>query len=223
MKFKGILTNGIQIPLVAAFLSWTAFTSGANEVGLTANMPYVDILTEGGKVRIERIQDQENILTGGFAKTSRKCPPFCIQPQNVAPGVKNVAEMELLDFMLKDVAAGTGILVDARTPTWHQNGTIPGSINVPFTACAADIDDPNFQKAMDIFGVKRSDTGQFDFTNAKDLVMYCNGPWCGQSPRAIKGLIKRGYPPSKLFYYRGGMQLWNIMGLTTTIGISDFN
>ena len=52
---------------------------------------------------------------------------------------------------------------------------------------------------------------------AKDLVLWCNGPACGQSPRAIHGLIEVGYPPQKLFYYRGGMQLWQLFGLTTAL------
>jgi len=48
-------------------------------------------------------------------------------------------------------------------------------------------------------------------------VLFCNGPWCDQSPRAIRGLRKIGYPADKLHYYRGGMQDWLIMGLTTIV------
>lgn len=44
---------------------------------------------------------------------------------------------------------------------------------------------------------------------------FCNGLWCGQSPRNIKGLLKLGYPARKLIWYRGGMQDWEAVGLTT--------
>ncbi|MGD8572392.1 MAG: rhodanese-like domain-containing protein, partial [Gammaproteobacteria bacterium] len=43
------------------------------------------------------------------------------------------------------------------------------------------------------------------------------GMWCGQSPRAIKGLLKLGYPAEKISYYRGGMQSWQMLGLTVVI------
>jgi rhodanese-related sulfurtransferase len=55
----------------------------------------------------------------------------------------------------------------------------------------------------------------FDYSHAKTLVLFCNGMWCGQSPASIKTLLKYGYPPEKLKYYRGGMQTWEILGLTT--------
>jgi rhodanese-related sulfurtransferase len=53
-----------------------------------------------------------------------------------------------------------------------------------------------------------------NFSNAKTLVMYCNGIWCGQSPTAIKKLLDYGYPASKIKYFRGGMQNWESLGLT---------
>ncbi|MED5532474.1 MAG: rhodanese-like domain-containing protein, partial [Pseudomonadota bacterium] len=46
-------------------------------------------------------------------------------------------------------------------------------------------------------------------------VMFCNGMWCGQSPNNIKNLLKFGYPAHKIKWYRGGMQDWEILGLST--------
>jgi rhodanese-related sulfurtransferase len=60
-------------------------------------------------------------------------------------------------------------------------------------------------------------TDSWDFTDAKTLVIWCNGPACGQSPRAIEGLLKAGYPADKILYYRGGMQMWQLWGLTTVV------
>ena len=63
------------------------------------------------------------------------------------------------------------------------------------------------------FGVKNSE-GLWDFSEAKTLVLFCNGIWCGQSPSNIKSLLRFGYPASKLKWYRGGMQNWENLGLT---------
>jgi rhodanese-related sulfurtransferase len=58
---------------------------------------------------------------------------------------------------------------------------------------------------------------QWDFSGAKTVILWCNGSWCGQSPRAIRGMIKHGYPKDKIKYYRGGMQAWQALGLTTIV------
>jgi len=47
------------------------------------------------------------------------------------------------------------------------------------------------------------------------LLLYCNGPWCGQSPTNIRTLLTLGYPAHKIKWYRGGMQAWESLGLTT--------
>lgn len=191
----------------------------AQEVRLTEDLPYVDIKYGNQTVRVERIQNQENVLSGAFAKTSRPCPPFCIHAMSVAPGVKTVGELELIDFMLTDLKDGNGLLIDARTPDWYGKGTIPGSLNIPFTVFTADTKDPAFQKAAAKCGVASKPDGSMDFSKARKLLMFCNGPWCDQSPRAIKGLMRHGYPPEKLLYYRDGIQMWQLLGLTTVKGL----
>ena len=191
----------------------------ARDVFLTEDMPFVDIRYGTRQVRIERIQDTKHKLIGSFAKTSRKCPPFCIHTMKVAPGVETVGEVELIDFLLTRVKAGNGLLVDARTRSWYGKGTIPGAVNVPFTVFGAKQDDPGLVEALRLFGAKRGPRdGEWRFDRAKDLLLFCNGPWCDQSPRAIKALMRLGYPATKLYYYRGGMQLWQVLGLTTVRG-----
>jgi rhodanese-related sulfurtransferase len=207
-----------------------------NVIGLTADKPFLHVTHEGRSVKVQRVQDPDYQLKGYFAKTARKCPPFCIQPEHVDPRVATIGELELFDFMENELRDNKGILIDARTSEWFQRGTIPGSVNYPFTVFA----DPNsleMEQALEMFGaLKRVDVGAFsrkleemglmdgemktdkwDYTKAKKLVVWCNGPACGQSPRAIRGLIKAGYPPEKIFYYRGGMQMWRLWGLTTVI------
>jgi len=216
-------------------------TASAVDVQLTPDLPFVSVLHEGQTTRVDRIQDTENHLTGGFTKTSRQCPPFCIQPMQVEEGVTVVGEAEVFSFMEDQVYTGRGVIVDARTPSWYLKGTIPGSVNIPFTVFEAPDDDPKLYVSMKkLKGKKRDDVGtttrtlekglatvglfnadkktdEWDFSYAKDVLLWCNGPWCGQSPRAIKALLAKGYPPEKIFYYRGGMQMWKMLGLTTVI------
>ena len=55
-------------------------------------------------------QNQKNTVNPAFAKTSRKCPPFCIQPSTLAPGVETIAELEILDY-LKRMSEGDDSIV----------------------------------------------------------------------------------------------------------------
>ena len=71
-----------------------------------------------------------------------------------------------------------------------------------------------FAEALENFGVVEKN-GKYDFTNAKTLLMFCNAIWCGQSPEAMKELIAIGYPQEKMKWYRGGMQSWLSVGLST--------
>ena len=69
-----------------------------------------------------------------------------------------------------------------------------------------------------LFGKARSERSlNWNFGKAKELLLWCNGPWCDQSPRAIRNLLALGYPAEKLRYYRGGMQDWMVLGLTVTV------
>jgi len=61
-------------------------------------MSYIHTKDGGKRVTVQRIQDTNNRLTDDYAKTSRPCPPFCIQPTKVADGIDNIGEIELLKF-----------------------------------------------------------------------------------------------------------------------------
>jgi rhodanese-related sulfurtransferase len=190
-------------------------------VGITPDMTSVSVMHNGKKTSITRNQDQKNTVNPAFAKTSRKCPPFCIQPAVLAPGVETIAEVEMLDYLSKMSAGDKSILVvDSRTPDWVKKGTIPGAVNIPWTALnpAKGADPISIGEIMvDKFGAKELE-GLWDYSGAKTLVMFCNGMWCGQSPKNIKNLLKFGYPAEKIKWYRGGMQDWEILGLSTVKG-----
>ena len=58
----------------------------------------------------------------------------------------------------------------------------------------------------------------WDCEEAKKVALFCNGLWCGQSPTAIRAMVAAGFPAEKIFYYRGGMQNWQGLGLTVVKG-----
>ena len=187
------------------------------DVNITADLASVDVMHDGQMITIMRNQNQTNVVNPEFAKTSRKCPPFCIQPSELAPGVKTIAELEVLHF-LQQINAGdaSSMVIDSRTPDWVEKGTIPGSVNIPWDKL--DIGKSDAATVQDVLEKQLSVQGQnglWNFDSAKTLVMFCNGAWCGQSPTNIQALLKIGYPAHKLFWYRGGMQDWESLGLTT--------
>ncbi|MGB5427213.1 MAG: rhodanese-like domain-containing protein [Gammaproteobacteria bacterium] len=205
----------------ALLASSGTFAADKVEVNITPDMASVEVLHDGKKTTISRNQNQKNTVNRDFAWTSRKCPPFCIQPAVVAPGVETIAELEVLAYLARINAGDESILViDSRTPDWVRKGTIPGAVNIPWTALnpARGADPISIGEIMvDKFGVKELE-GLWDYSSAKTLVMFCNGMWCGQSPNNILNLLKFGYPADKIKWYRGGMQDWEILGLSTAPG-----
>ena len=190
-------------------------------VQITAGLGSVDVTHKGETVTIMRNQDQKNTVNPAFAKTSRKCPPFCIQPSRLAPGIETIGESEVIQYA-KAMSDGdaTVVLIDSRTPDWVERGTIPSAMNVPWTRLnpAKGADPISIAEIMEgVFNVK-SNEELMDFSECKTAVMFCNGMWCGQSPNNIQNLLKFGYPAHKIKWYRGGMQDWEILGLTTVPG-----
>ncbi|MEO1951837.1 rhodanese-like domain-containing protein [Thioclava sp.] len=166
----------------------------------------VTVDTAKGPVEIKRIQDNENKLEGDWAKTSRPCPSFCIQPMIPAPGVTPVGELEMMEF-LKDPNV---VVIDGRVTRDFEGGAIPGAINIPYTQAADRLGELGCEPDFEGFIC--------DGEDVKSVALYCNGPWCGQSPAAARRMIEAGFPAEKIYYYRGGMQQWRLLGLTVSGG-----
>lgn len=171
-------------------------------VNILRDAATITVPTADGPMDIARIQDNTNEITGEWARTSRACPPFCIQPMIPAADVTTIGELEVF-AMLQDPDA---VVVDSRTTKWFDGGSIPGAISIPYTEVSDRLDELGCE--IDFDG--------FECDNAKPVALFCNGPWCGQSPTAIRRMIEAGYPADRIFYYRGGMQIWRVLGLTTT-------
>lgn len=215
-----LMSRVVRTTFLGAALLLAAPVGAADDlkVKITASLPTVTVKHGERKVTIQRDQNQEATVVSDFALTSRACPPFCIQPMELAPGVDTIGELEILDYLKRKSDGDASILViDSRTADWVERGTIPGSENIPWTELNPARDGDPFSIADILekrFGV-RAQEGLWDYSGAKTLVMFCNGPWCGQSPANIRTLLKFGYPPHKLKWYRGGLQSWSSLGLTT--------
>lgn len=193
--------------LLSLCLAAVSAPAMADQVGITKDIMSVTVQTDSGAVEIMRNQDPDARLGEPWTQTSRSCPNFCIQPMTPAPGVTTIGELEVLDFL----QSGEAVLVDGRVRTQYEEGTIPGAVSVPYTEAADRLGE---------FGCEIDFDGWICDAEVPNVVLFCNGPWCGQSPTAARRMIEAGFPAEKIYYYRGGMQNWNMLGLTVMPGTS---
>ena len=204
------------LPLFTALLLAQSSKDEYISVRITDELPFIMTTNSGQAVKIQRIQDTDNRLTDDYTKTSRSCPPFCIQPTKIDKDVKNIEDVELLNFTKDKVTNNRGVVIDSRLKSWFELETIPSAINIPYTV----IQNASKEKAEKIFkilGMKIKADGSWDFSSSKDLAIFDNGVWCEQSKHFIDAMIKHSYPKNKLFYYRSGFQGWKLLGLTTIV------
>lgn len=182
------------LALIAAFAGLTNLAVAEDGLKISDNLKIsgdstvVTIDTPDGAVDITR-KKTEAALIGGV-----------LQPMVPVAGVTPVGELEVLDALKTNSAK----VVDMRTLEWRTKSTIPGSIHIPYTEVAMRLNE---------LGCSGSQ-GNWDCSAADDMIAFCNGPACPQSPTAIKAMVREGYPVEKIFYYRGGMQDWIVLGLT---------
>ncbi|HEY6093954.1 MAG TPA: rhodanese-like domain-containing protein [Gallionellaceae bacterium] len=217
MNYHSLIRHAAAVTILSCSAVGTAQAAEPLKVNITKDIAQVEAIHNGQKVTIMRNQDEKNTVNPAYAQTSRACPPFCVQPATVAPGVETIGEVEVLAYIKKMAAGDKSILlIDSRTPDWVVRGTIPGAINLPYTKLddTKGADPLSVAEALELFGGKETANG-WDYSNAKTLVLFCNGMWCGQSPNNIRTLVKMKYPVEKIKWYRGGMQDWEMLGLTT--------
>ena len=110
-----------------------------------------------------------------------------IQPLEVAPGVRTVAELDVIEHLLAGL-----LMVDTRQDVQRAQATIPGTLGIPHEDIVERIDE------LDL---------------ARPTVLFCNGPQCAATPIAVRLLLAHGYAAEKLRYYRGGIHDWMALGL----------
>jgi len=140
-------------------------------------------------------------------RTLTACAPVkgFLQPLVPVPGVRPVAEIEVLNA-LNDPDA---MVIDMRDEDDPLEATIPNSYHIPFN---------ELEDRMDEMGCTRKSKGKWNCEKARQIVAFCNGPVCPQSPAGIARLVRAGFPVTHISYYRGGMMDWEALGLTTVTG-----
>ncbi len=197
----------------ATYILAVATAVQAQDVRITTFKSDSTFSLNGITFTVTRDQNTDAILEGEFARTARACPPDCLQPLTLASGAETYGELEVMKFLETTVTNGNGLLVDARTPQDFGAVAIPGAVNVPsVTLVPENRFRPDILRALggvDIAG------GGMDFSNAMELTVYSGGVWSNEAPAAINNLIEAGYPVEKIHYYRGGVQAWMHVGLST--------
>lgn len=127
-----------------------------------------------------------------------------LQPLVPIKGIHPVGEIDIL-HALNDKGS---IVVDMRKLEDRLQGTIPGSISIPFN----DISDH-----LEQLGCTKNGSS-YDCKDAKKVFAFCNGPVCPQSPMAMEEMVQSGFPPDRIYYYHGGMLAWEALGLTVEHG-----
>jgi len=161
-----------QVLLVTAAMLCAAtgtIAAADKPVGITPTMMDATISHGADAVKIMRDQNNAAVVIPAFAKTSRPCPPFCIQPIKLAPGVETLGEREIIDYLVRMSKGDSSILViDSRTPDWVKKGTIPGAVNIPWKS---NMNSSNLFLGKDALLKMYREKG---VTGDKMIVFYCN-------------------------------------------------
>lgn len=179
--------------LVAGCLLAATPAAAQDGLQITPGVTSVTIDTPDGPVEITRSTTPSQLIAG------------VLQPLVPVPGVHPAGELEILSALADPEAR----VVDMRDMEWRLKATIPGSIHIPYTEVAMRLDE---------LGCTGSQ-GSWDCSKALKVFAFCNGPACPQSPTAIRAMVREGFPAQRIHYYRGGMQDWMVLGLTTAEGM----
>lgn len=141
-----------------------------------------------------------------------------ILPIQLHEDITTYGELEVLVFMKQMQTDDSMMLIDACKEDVYDYRTIPGAVNMPFHHFKERKSfEFEFEEHLKELGVSISEQDDsLDFTKAKTITVFCNGPWCSLSVSMIEVLLDIGYPPERINWYRGGMQAWLRAGMTST-------
>lgn len=213
--------------------------SGKTIAPLKPEMPYLFVVHNGRSIKIERdIFDSYKAranLYGNLVQIAGTCPPFCLLPQQLDIPVETVGETEIIDFMMTKLRNGKGVLLDTRSKKAYESDTIPGSVNYFIQIIQKGLGNKEFEDMLLSLGAERRDevsaldkilestgikdtsmlTDTWDFTEAKELIVWSSSAMNKSSVTAIEKLLAAGYPAEKLKWYRGGLASWQYWGFNT--------
>ncbi|MGJ8615838.1 MAG: rhodanese-like domain-containing protein [Sulfitobacter sp.] len=203
--------------LTAACAALSCLVGGSVLAQDTAKEAKASFIFDGERVQIERDNPNVARFAAHFSASGETCGAPCIAPMVVADGVVTLGETDVLQFLMTEVAGNKGLMVDARMPEDRAGGYIPGSVSLPFATLDAKNEFKN--DILRALGAREFD-GIFNYTDARELLVYDKGPSSDDAGRLVKNLLAEGYPKEKIRYYRGGMQVWSVLGFSIAEGTS---
>ena len=233
----------IRKPLLLMFFTSLLFSENYlkelqdNGIKIVKEGKTIEIKREKSSACKKTLLNPEPLFGGNYS--GKDVPEVCkksfvthvgvLQPMQLAKGITTAGEVEVLEYIKQSSEKPDEyILVDARTEKWYEQMTIPSAINIPFNQLhyeedleEDDFEDKeeystyvsNYKSLFKLLNIKETKEG-LDFSKAKTALLFCNGSWCSQSPKAIMSLMNIGYPIEKLHWYRGGIQDWLIYDFT---------
>lgn len=139
-----------------------------------------------------------------------------IFPMKLHKDVETYGELEVMTFIKEMQKNGSMLFIDTRDEEWYGYRTIPGAENMHYVYMTMPkVFEEEYKASLVKLGIVRNNNS-FDFSKAKTLLLFCNGAWCSQSPKMVNALLTMGYPPEKIKWYRGGMDDWLGLSMTTT-------
>jgi len=224
----------IKITLIF-FMTFSILSS--NDISLQfsgVKTNYTNAKGETKQITIEREIDPKcmdiHISNDVFWKAkyaSEKVPKACkstfvtsagkvIFPMQIHKDIETYGEVEVMAFVKEMKHDDTMLFIDTRDEEWYEYRTIPGAMNIHYVyIMKPEVFAEEYKVSLSKLGIVGTKK-PFDFSQAKTILLFCNGAWCSQSPNMIKALLALGYPPEKIRWYRGGMDDWLGLSMTTT-------
>ncbi len=224
----------MKIFLLLATLYTILFSNDVSLQFTGIKMHYTNGQGEKKQITIEREIDPQclgiPISNDVFWKSKyadKKVPDVCkstfitsagktIFPMKIHKKIETYGEVEVMAYIKNMQHNNTMLLIDTRDEAWYEYRTIPGALNIHYVyIMKPKIFKKEYKEALvklGIVGTKKP----FDFSQAKTILLFCNGAWCSQSPKMAKALLALGYPSEKIKWYRGGMDDWLGLSMTST-------
>jgi len=181
---------------VAGYFENVAFKSQAIQLGIDANREIVrfdpktlKVFDAGVAKTPEQLREIKKGHEARIAYVEKDGQKWATEIR--FKGAAKVAKEDLVDYAyvrkLVDQGTGSFMLIDSRPLPRFQQGTIPGSVNIPY---------PSWDKVVNRLPADKN----------MPLVFFCQGVTCQMSPLSQRKAIALGYKNTKV--YHEGVPEW---------------
>ena len=148
------------------------------------------------------------------------CGMILLPLQAQCPATPNIFQTSLLETgqpgteittarLQEILTAGSPPVLDVRFPQEYAISHIPGAINIPPSS--------NTDVSSEVADI----TSRYPDPHT-DLVLTCNGPFCGKSKRVAAALIAKPYFYDHISRYQLGLPVWRALGNTVQTDLDGF-